>query len=89
MSSDPNDPRRINGQITVHVARVLDYCYDSKPKTRERWQGLYDDLEEWKAELPASFQPIFDSDSEPDRPFGTLIFANDVHGKLTWHAWAL
>lgn len=81
MSTDPQDPRRVNGQITVLVARVLDYCYDSGPKTAERWQGLFDDLEGWKDKLPASFQPILDDYGGTDKPFGNIVFVNDVHGE--------
>lgn len=78
----PDDPRVINARITVLVARVLDYCYDDKPKTQQRWQGLKDDLTEWKSDLPASFQPMLETSVNASQPFGHILFANDVHGTL-------
>jgi hypothetical protein len=76
------DPRVINARITVLVARVLDYCYDQKAKSLERWQGLEDDLAAWKSDLPASFQPMLDIDTGNGWLFGNIVFANDVHGTL-------
>lgn len=78
--ADPKDPRVINARITVLVARVLDYCYDDEAKTQQRWQGLYDDLAEWKSNLPASFQPMMETLANASQPFGSILFANDVHG---------
>lgn len=76
------DPRVINARITVLVARVLDYCYDEKPKCLERWQDLDDELDAWKSGLPASFQPMLEVDADADQPFGNIMFANDVHGTI-------
>ena len=80
---DPKDARVINARITVLVARVLDYCYDDEPKTQQRWQGLYDDLAEWKLNLPAPFQPMLETSANDGQPFGNILFANDVHGVST------
>lgn len=73
----------INARITVLVARVLDYCYDDEPKTQQRWQGLYNDLAGWKSTLPASFQPMLETQANASKLFGNILFANDVHGMLT------
>lgn len=81
---DPTDPRVINARITILVARVLDYCYDDEPKTQQRWQGLADDLAEWKAKLPDAFQPMLETLANASQPFGNILFANDVHGMWTW-----
>lgn len=77
---DPTDPRVINARITILVARVLDFCYDDEPKTQQRWQGLADDLAEWKAKLPDAFQPMLETLANASQPFGNILFANDVHG---------
>lgn len=76
----PDDPRAINARVTILVARTLDYCYDEQPKTLQRWQGLCDELDNWKVNLPASFQPMLETDASVDPPFGNIMFANDVHG---------
>jgi hypothetical protein len=77
----PEDPRVVNARVTVLVAKILDYCYDDEPKTRLRWQALDDDLAEWKTNLPASFQPMLETRANASQPFGSILFANDVHGK--------
>lgn len=80
ISPNQDDPRVINARITVLVARILDYCYDDEPKIQQRWQGLYDNLAEWKSKLPASFQPMLETLANASQPFGSILFANDVHG---------
>ena len=79
---DPRDSRRWNASVTLMVARVLDYCYDEEPKTKERWLDLHGHFENWQREKPAAFEPIYEGLAEPDYPFGKIVFANEVHGKL-------
>lgn len=80
--SDPSDARRVNANIVMLVASVLDYCYDKGPKSMERWHGLVGRLTAWSEAMPAAFNPLLETEPDEENPFGRIVFANDIHGTL-------
>ncbi|THC87103.1 hypothetical protein EYZ11_013451 [Aspergillus tanneri] len=65
----------------AHAAKVTDFAYDNVSfRTRDRWESLMQYLQDWEALRPASFNPIYREEGNPQScPFPKLWYCNDYH----------
>ena len=74
-------------KITWICASVLHFCFDGvemDPISRMRsYQELWEDLESWQNERPATFNPIWSSPPGETSGFSEIYFTADWHGKPT------
>jgi hypothetical protein len=71
-------------QAAWNCARVANFCFDrntsAAPASRvEQWQELWNSIENWKANRPHSFDPIWNG-SKNDTVFPEMHFTADWHG---------
>lgn len=71
-------------EMTWKCARVANFCFDGKsfeePAARmQQWQVLWNDIESWKANRPASFEPISIGRNNSSK-FPEMYFTADWHG---------
>lgn len=57
----------------------VNFVYNDKPKTMERWLLLDNVSSGWRMAKPTCFDPIFGDDSA--EPFPKIVFAHEIHGK--------
>jgi hypothetical protein len=75
-------------QMTWHLAQVINYCFDNSDAHGERshrdqrWQELWDEVQQWAAEKPEGFEPIWQGEPGDKGPFPEIWFTTDWHGKL-------
>lgn len=69
-------------------ATVVDFAFGSDKQEHsqrvQKWQDLSLAIENWRAHRPATFEPIWASETGevPDMPFPEIRFAADWHGRI-------
>ena len=65
------------------TCRILNYCFDTRPRSIQEWSSLLIELETWGVEKPDTFQPYFETDPDPGngQPFPKVYLQNDWHGE--------
>jgi hypothetical protein len=77
-------------QMTWNLAQVINYCFDTSDLQGERihrsqrWQELWDQVQQWATERPQAFDPIWQGEAgDRGSPFPEIWFTTDWHSTYT------
>lgn len=74
-------------QMAWNCACVVNYCFDGNPMQErsirmERWQCLWDLVQQWERHRPMSFEPIWVGLDQANSTFPEMWFTADWHGTV-------
>jgi len=78
----PTDSRRWEWCALMECCRAVNFVFDDKPKTMERWLELESQTNDWRTSKASYLDPIYSEEDTEGDAFPRTVFASETHGNV-------